>query len=313
MSCSNIRCRISWEFINDRETRSKKARTSQYAKKRPTVTNLNSVFSIIFLRLLSQRFGEQRLAFCHGFPSNPDNAFDPALWILISPQDRCLTHPLPSTTAFSPSLQIVQYIELFNRADLGASTGDDDSFYYFSEVYPTSSSTVGYDQDVSDGHGTHTAGTAAGAQIFDVTASCSADEMLGCVGECVTAEDAADDSTNGVFNIDTYCPYFDCDGNGQTSPNCLSDNVTQNLNDGGGIARGAKLAIFDVRHNGDSMATLAGNGLFNVTSDTGAKLHSNSWGYVDSWCDYSELDLQFDTFMYEVSHGIGAMYMYLEV
>lgn len=50
-----------------------------------------------------------------------------------------------------------------------------------------------------------------------------------------------------ALDLDRLCPRFDCDGLAEEY--CLSDDTTETLVEHGGMARGAKLAIFDIMDN----------------------------------------------------------------
>ena len=172
-----------------------------------------------------------------------------------------------------------------------------------------------FNQDDAIGHGTHTAGSAAGATLHDpaTTVDCTGTKMLGCGGGCFSDEagdtsyslsdfdDVVDDdfTVNGTppLSINKLCPMFGCEGGNDDQ--CLSDDVGETLAEHGGMAQGAKLSIFDMFFGDYSYADLAGNGVWESCMDAGCKLHSNSYG-VDSRCELSALDLMYDDFMYKV-------------
>lgn len=140
---------------------------------------------------------------------------------------------------------------------------------YFSEIY-RSGSGDGYDEDEEEGHGTHTAGTAAGAILSDFKQSdCARYAERGCVGRCIASISASDAANNDLFDIDTFCPAYAFDGNSSSAQDFLSDNSTLNLYDNHGVVPGAKLSIIDVSHGGQLWGTFAGNGPWSVTSGTG--------------------------------------------
>ena len=84
---------------------------------------------------------------------------------------------------------------------------------------------------------------------------------------------------------------------------CLGDDVSKILADHGGMAQGAKLAIFDIFLDIFGLADTAGNGLWEACLDTGCKLHSNSYG-SDGLCTLSPMEPEYDDFMYKVSRMI---------
>ncbi|CAN0356769.1 unnamed protein product, partial [Hapterophycus canaliculatus] len=98
-------------------------------------------------------------------------------------------------------------------------------------------------------------------------------------------------------DLDRLCPRFYCDGLAEEY--CLSDDTTENLVDHGGLARGAKLSIFDVLddYSGGLGIYMAGNGMWEPAMEAGSKLHSNSWGSYE-YCDYDTLNVLYDDFMY---------------
>lgn len=67
----------------------------------------------------------------------------------------------------------------------------------------------------------------------------------------------------------------------------------------GGVARGAKLAIFDVAATDSYLSDYAGNDLWRVSEDTGARIHSNSWGALTG-CVSQPSAAIYDEYMYEV-------------
>lgn len=157
----------------------------------------------------------------------------------------------------------------------------------------------GFGFDLEAGHGTHTAGSAAGATVTTPaeTATCDTGRELGCLGECMTTAEANAAVEDVLLQWKVLCPQFDCDESGGT---CLSEDVAETLESNGGVARGAKLSIFDASTNGAAMwAFVAGNGLWNATVGTGCVLHSNSWG-SDADCAIDSATVAFDQYMYEV-------------
>lgn len=80
---------------------------------------------------------------------------------------------------------------------------------------------------------------------------------------------------------------------------CLGDDVGMTLTDHGGMARGAKLAIFDIFFGATGLGSYAGNGLWEACMDAGCKLHSNSYG-GDAMCTLTSMELVYDDFMYQV-------------
>ena len=205
-------------------------------------------------------------------------------------------------------MQIVQYINLVKSDSLPGNYGS---------VYTTSGGykiplLPGDDFEADDvaGHGTHTAGSAAGATLktpAETTGACGGTEVLGCVGGCVDADRSSwgDDVLTSLpsyshfdVDIDRLCPMLDCDE--ETDPRCLSDDVAQTLTDHGGMARGAKLAIFDVFAGELGLTDFAGNWLWLPCMEAGCKIHSASLG-ADNNCLVDSLDIAYDEFMYEVS------------
>lgn len=159
---------------------------------------------------------------------------------------------------------------------------------------------------MENGHGTHTAGSAAGATLNDPpeTESCSGTDEAGCVGGCLNASyvSALLDAGSTLADFDTWCPQFDCDGYGSDFEYCLDGDVSTTLVENGGMARGAKLAIFDTSLDGNIIwGSLAGTGVWGATDGTGCLLHSNSWG-GDSLCTVDSLSLENDEYMWEVGH-----------
>lgn len=139
---------------------------------------------------------------------------------------------------------------------------------------------------------------------------CESGRELSCVGGCINEIDGGegDDLISSpyydyfglaVADIDRMCPRYDCDNVNEDY--CLSNDEGATLADHGGIARGAKLSIFDVLDNASGIGIdLAANGMWEPAMEAGSKLHSNSWGSM-THCDLTPLDILFDDFMYNVS------------
>lgn len=160
----------------------------------------------------------------------------------------------------------------------------------------------GFATEFEGGHGSHTAGTAAGV-ILDSPPEleCGDGEELSCFGGCFDSTVLDDAATNKEFNIQTFCPAFDCDGLGDDHPLCFDDAV-ETLTTNGGVAQGAKISVFDVISD-DSLlvyAFIAENGLWDAVENTGCKVHSNSWGTTGSTCETDVFTVAYDGYMYEV-------------
>ncbi|CAM9635784.1 unnamed protein product [Ectocarpus sp. 4 AP-2014] len=192
--------------------------------------------------------------------------------------------------------KVIQYIELVNP---------DSDYVAFSTsqggVYPFLPPDE-FGQDDSAGHGTHTAGSAAGATLNDPaeTLTCSGDETLGCVGACIDESETTDDLVSSALQIalpdlDRLCPIYGCDDS--TDP-CLSDEVDETLTNNGGMAQGAKLSIFDVFFEVFGLIEVLGNGVWEPCLEAGCKVHSLSLG-GDALCGLGESEILYDNFMYE--------------
>lgn len=168
-----------------------------------------------------------------------------------------------------------------------------------------------FEKDYRAGHGTHTAGSAAGSTLNTPaeTVTCAdTSKVTSCVGGCIDddgfgeTDDLVTTSVAQYFDIDRLCADFGCDAD--IDDLCLGDDVGQTLTDNGGVARGAKLAIFDTFFGDFSLGYFAGNGLWEPCVEAGCKLHSNSWGSDDE-CQLGPLDTLYDEFMYEVGGWVG--------
>lgn len=154
-----------------------------------------------------------------------------------------------------------------------------------------------------NGHGMHVAGTAAGSTVDSpaTLVECSDDQVMGCAGTCVDPDSSAssgDDDTYGSPTIDRLCPMLDCEG-AISDDQCLGDDVAETVETHGGMAQGAQIAVFDAFPAERSYGDLAGVGLYEASLETGAKIHSNSWGF-DNRCTLTSLSVAYDDFMYEV-------------
>lgn len=194
--------------------------------------------------------------------------------------------------------QIVQYISLVGPTDPDdlyyTTVGGDQTPWYDAE---------GFQTETEGGHGSHTAGTAAGSTINTPAQpnACLDDELLSCFGECLNASDVnekLDDTTTVDLNL--FCEEYNCDGWGDQYTSCIAEDTETLLTANGGVAQGAKLAIFDVSADGESIwAPLARNELWEAAEDTGCMVHSNSWG-GDTDCAVDSTAETFDQYMYEV-------------
>lgn len=111
--------------------------------------------------------------------------------------------------------------------------------------------------------------------------------------------------SNGLFDTDTFCAAYECDGGGLGYPygDCPSDDAIETLTQHGGVAPGAKIAVFDWSYHANDffVPEVTGNFLWNATHGTGARIHSNSWGFA-TMCQLTELEYLYDTYMYEVRY-----------
>ena len=162
-----------------------------------------------------------------------------------------------------------------------------------------------FEYDDKAGHGTHTAGSAAGATLNNPAEPviCGNGTVLSCVGACIDDDPSAtdDDLVSSYYqyaDIDRLCPAFGCGSGGEEE--CLGDDVSETLTNNGGMAQGAKLAIFDAFFQDFGLMDLVGNDLWEPCAEADCKLHSNSWG-GDLMCQLGPIDVLYDTFMYEVS------------
>lgn len=164
-----------------------------------------------------------------------------------------------------------------------------------------------FEQDDVIGHGTHTAGSAAGAMLnsaANILTWCAPPDVPGCVGGCISASSTYDDFVSldaqlATVDLDRLCPVYNCTDS-YDDEICLSGNVTETLKEHGGMAQGAKLAIFDMFYDNFGLGSLTGNGMWEVCAEAGCKVHSNSWG-MDVLCNMGQLDVYYDDYMYNVS------------
>lgn len=193
----------------------------------------------------------------------------------------------PSCLIFQP-YQIVQYINLIKSDDNPGSHGDYFTTSLGSEIpwLPAGD----FEGDDPAGHGSHTAGSVAGATLNNpaTTVVCEAGKVLGCAGGCIDedaggiTDDLVSSSASLDFDIDRLCPAFGCDD--ETYDYCLSDDTSQVLTDNGGMARGAKLAIFDVGYELVILANFAGNGLWEPCVEAGCKVSVRIFRLVPCPC-----------------------------
>ena len=169
------------------------------------------------------------------------------------------------------------------------------------QSYTDSDFSAGFGLDLEDGHGTHTAGTAAGAVLNRpaTTGACATNETLGCIGTCLSVAEETSLLADDFLTWDTLCPQFNCDYFGDP---CLGEDVSATLTESGGVAQGAKISVFDVSVDGQNVsAHLVMNGQWESTIGTGSFVHSNSYG-SDIDCNVDSQTVAYDEYMYEVRH-----------
>ena len=177
-----------------------------------------------------------------------------------------------------------------------------------SSMYSSLSFSGGFHKDTVNGHGTWTAGSAAGSISTGAGvagAECYGDELPGCAGGCIAGSTINENLGDGMFDLDLFCPTYECDGEGFSYSYCLGDDPVETLRQHGGVAPGAQIAVFDASYTADGgffVAEFGGNLVWESAIGTGAKIHSNSWGF-HTFCQLTENDFLYDTFMYEVSHS----------
>lgn len=196
-------------------------------------------------------------------------------------------------------MQIIQYIDMVKSDSLPGSYGS--SFTVSGVSYPWIPADD-FGSDDKAGHGTHTAGTAAGATLNTPaeTVTCEGDQTLSCAGACIDSTGSDDDLVSYYYqgyDIDRQCPILGCDDDTEV---CLGDMVGTTLAENGGMAQGAKLSIFDVFSGEMGLTDYANNGLWEPCLEAGCKIHSNSWG-SDGVCYLGATDLLYDDFMYKVN------------
>lgn len=196
--------------------------------------------------------------------------------------------------------QVIQYIDLVDHNTEGSSNSPSGYYSENGMIFPfIPTKDFAFD---GHGHGMHVAGTAAGSTIDSpaTLVECDDGEVMGCAGTCLDPDSSksTDEHDYGSPAIDRLCPMFDCEGAVEDSQ-CLSDDVAETVAEHGGMAQGAKLAVFDAFSGDTGYGDLAGVGLFEASLNTGAKIHSNSWGF-DNRCQLAALDLVYDDFMFQV-------------
>ena len=209
--------------------------------------------------------------------------------------DHAFLSSCSSFTRWLPLVGLVQVIQYIDFIKPDSSTGSQTQNY---DWIPAD----GFGDDEEAGHGTHTAGTAAGATLNNPaeTIECDAGQTLSCVGACIDAMGTDDDLVTyyyQAYDIDRQCPMFGCDDDSEA---CLGDDVGATLAENGGMAQGAKLSIFDVASDEDFLSDYAGNSLWEPCLEAGCKIHSGSFG-TDGTCELLATDVVYDEFMYQVT------------
>ena len=107
---------------------------------------------------------------------------------------------------------------------------------------------------------------------------------------------------NGIFDIELFCPMYDCDDYGAafSYSYCFGEDPLKTLAEHSGVAPGAKLSVLDGSYSGDYFYhLLAGNMLWEASKEAGVMVHSNSWG-IWNFCEHLEFEFLYDSYMYEV-------------
>ena len=86
-----------------------------------------------------------------------------------------------------------------------------------------------------------------------VPSSLRTDAFPACAGGCVSTSGAEELEANGLFDMDTFCPAYDCDGTSANSSSCLGEDTLQTLADHRGVAPGAKITFFYASFHGGSL------------------------------------------------------------
>eukprot|EP00903_Cladosiphon_okamuranus_P006848 g6670.t1 len=230
---------------------------------------------------------------------NDDSTRSSYLWDLFSSYESSGIFSGGDFSAFPDRRKVIQYINLVKSDDI-AEPADGSFTSEGGDQFPWLPADE-FEFDDKAGHGTHTAGSAAGATLNTPAelVTCEAGKVVSCVGGCIdeTADDDDLVSSNAQYaDIDRHCPAFGCDDT--DGAKCLSNDVSETLTKNGGMAQGAKLAIFDIFYEEYGLLDHIGNGLWEPCEEAGCKLHSNSWG-SDYWCEITPLDVLYDEYMYE--------------
>ncbi|CAM9635731.1 unnamed protein product, partial [Discosporangium mesarthrocarpum] len=173
----------------------------------------------------------------------------------------------------------------------------------------------GFSDDSGGGHGTMAAGSATGAiypgykgpslcptpMMQDNTrpelVGKGPEQVVSCLGRCVDRESLEGFPDNEYFEPDAWCPELTCDK--FWAEGCLSNNRTETLLGAQGSAPGAKLAVLDLGRAHDTFHTVPGGVMWEAAAETGARIHSSSWGVLEDVCGVDELAASFDHFAYE--------------
>lgn len=208
---------------------------------------------------------------------------------------------LPLLLLCFPTKQLIQYINMIKSDDLPQSHGT--SFTSDGgEKFPWIPG-EDFEYDDKAGHGTHVAGSAAGATLNTPAepVTCGNGTTLSCVGGCIdenlsVTDDDLVSSYYDYADIDRLCPTFGCDATGDEK--CLGDDLIATLTNNGGVAQGAKVAVFDAFFGNVGGMDFVGNDLWKPCAEADCKVHSNSWG-GDLECELTAMDLLYDDYMYQ--------------